>query len=89
MADISFEGAQKGAKIIEERYPNVKAIAAKTDVGKEADVKAVVDLAVKEFGRLDIMVSGSFIELVPSRLTQCRSSLTTPVRPMCNARVQR
>ncbi|XP_006459948.1 hypothetical protein AGABI2DRAFT_219418 [Agaricus bisporus var. bisporus H97] len=61
LADISFEGAQKGAKIIEERYPNVKAIAAKTDVGKEADVKAVVDLAVKEFGRLDIMFNNAGI----------------------------
>jgi NAD(P)-dependent dehydrogenase (short-subunit alcohol dehydrogenase family) len=82
LADISLEGAQKGAKIIAERYPNVKAIAAKTDVGKEADVKAAVDLAVKEFGRLDIMVSGSFMELIPSWLTQSQSSLTTPVIPV-------
>jgi hypothetical protein len=28
-----------------------------SDVGKEADIKAAVDLAVKEFGRLDVMVS--------------------------------
>jgi NAD(P)-dependent dehydrogenase (short-subunit alcohol dehydrogenase family) len=31
-------------------------IAIRADVGKEADVKAAVDTAIKEFGRLDIMV---------------------------------
>lgn len=28
----------------------------KADVGKEEDIKAAVDLAVNEFGRLDVMV---------------------------------
>lgn len=57
LVDINLEAAQKGAKIIEERYKNVRALATRADVGKEADVKAAVDLAVKEFGRLDVMVS--------------------------------
>jgi NAD(P)-dependent dehydrogenase (short-subunit alcohol dehydrogenase family) len=43
--------------LIKERYPNVKVLAVKADVGKEADVRNAVDTAVKEFGRLDIMVS--------------------------------
>jgi NAD(P)-dependent dehydrogenase (short-subunit alcohol dehydrogenase family) len=34
----------------------VKAIAVKTDVGVEKEVKEAVDTAVKEFGRLDVMV---------------------------------
>jgi NAD(P)-dependent dehydrogenase (short-subunit alcohol dehydrogenase family) len=59
LVDINLAGADKGAKIIAERFQNVKAIAIKVDVGKEADVKDAVDRAVKEFGRLDIMASGS------------------------------
>lgn len=43
--------------LITKRFPNVKAIAIKTDVGKEADIKAAVEKAVEEFGRLDVMVS--------------------------------
>lgn len=54
--DINLPAAEKGAAIIAERYPNVKGVATKADVGKESDVKAAVELAVKTFGRLDIMV---------------------------------
>ena len=54
--DINLPAAEKGAAIIAERCPNVKAIAIKTDVGKESDVKSAVEQAVKTFGRLDIMV---------------------------------
>ena len=45
--------------MIAKRFPNVKALATKADVGKEDDVKAAVDLAIKEFGRLDVMVRRS------------------------------
>jgi NAD(P)-dependent dehydrogenase (short-subunit alcohol dehydrogenase family) len=31
-------------------------LATRAEVGQEADVKAAVDTAVKQFGRLDIMV---------------------------------
>lgn len=57
LADINLDAAEKGASFILQRFPNVKAIAIKTDVGSEADVKAAVERAVKEFGRLDVMVS--------------------------------
>ncbi|KAJ6510094.1 hypothetical protein C8R47DRAFT_964993 [Mycena vitilis] len=56
LVDINLDGAEQGAAMITKRFPNVKALATKADVGKESDVKAAVDLAVKEFGRLDIMV---------------------------------
>lgn len=56
LVDINLPGAEKAAALIKERYPNVKIVATKADVGKEEDVKAAVDVAVKEFGRLDIMV---------------------------------
>lgn len=56
LVDINLESAEKGAAIIAKRYPNVKVLALKADVGKEADIKSVVDRTVKDFGRLDVMV---------------------------------
>jgi NAD(P)-dependent dehydrogenase (short-subunit alcohol dehydrogenase family) len=65
LVDINLEGAEKGAAMIAKRFPNVKALATKADVGKEEDVKAAVDLAVKEFGRLDVMVRRSLLQFFP------------------------
>lgn len=56
LVDINLANAEKGAALIAARFPNVKALAVKADVGKEIDIKSAVDLAVKEFGRLDVMV---------------------------------
>ena len=63
LVDINLVSAEKAVKIISERYPNVKTISTKADVGKEGEVRAAVDLAVREFGRLDIMVR--FTSLLP------------------------
>jgi len=60
LVDINLEGAERGATLIKERYPNIKAAAIRADVGKEEDVKNAVDTAVREFGRLDIMVSSLY-----------------------------
>ena len=57
LVDVNFKAVESVAALIATRYPNVKAIATKTDVGVEGEIKDAVDLAVKEFGRLDIMVS--------------------------------
>lgn len=56
LVDVNLEAAEKTLKLVNERYPNVKASAVKADVSKEADVKAAVDKAVELFGRLDVMV---------------------------------
>lgn len=56
LTDINLPAAEKGASLIKQRFPNVKALAVKADVANEQDIKSAVELAVKEFGRLDIMV---------------------------------
>ncbi|RXW21168.1 hypothetical protein EST38_g4668 [Candolleomyces aberdarensis] len=61
LVDVNFDNAQKAAKLIQERSPNVKAIPFKADVSKEAEVEASVALAVKEFGRLDVVFNNAGI----------------------------
>ena len=56
LVDINQEAVDAAAAKIAKKFPNVKVAATKADVGKEADIKAAVDKAVAEFGRLDIMV---------------------------------
>jgi NAD(P)-dependent dehydrogenase (short-subunit alcohol dehydrogenase family) len=74
LVDINLEGAQKCASIIAERFPNVRAIATKADVGKEADVKAAVDLAVREFGRVDVMASQYMV--IPFTRNRCSCAVS-------------
>jgi len=61
LADIKFDAVEAVAALIKERYPNAKALPVKCDVGKEEDVKAIVDSAVNEFGRLDVMFNNAGI----------------------------
>lgn len=61
LVDINLPAAEKGVALIKERYPNVKVAAARADVGKEADIKAVVEQAVQLFGRLDVMFNNAGI----------------------------
>ncbi|KAH9062136.1 hypothetical protein EDB87DRAFT_1682462 [Lactarius vividus] len=56
LVDVNLEAAERTAKIVNQKHPNVKALAVKADVGIEAEIQAAVDTAKKEFGRLDIMV---------------------------------
>jgi NAD(P)-dependent dehydrogenase (short-subunit alcohol dehydrogenase family) len=62
LADINLVAVQKAVSLIEARYPNAHALALEADVGKENDVKGIVDRAVTEFGRLDVMVSFSSLQ---------------------------
>jgi hypothetical protein len=56
LVDINLKATEAVAALIAARYPNVKAVVAKADVGVEKEIKDAVDLAVREFGRLDVMV---------------------------------
>lgn len=58
LVDINVVAADRVAAIIAQKVPGAKVLTAKADVGREDDVKAAVDKAVDEFGRLDIMASG-------------------------------
>ena len=58
LVDINLAAADNVLSIINAKAPEVKVLAMKADVSVESDIKAAVDRAVSEFGRLDIMVSG-------------------------------
>ena len=57
LADINLQSAEHTASHISKSYPGAKTLVLKTDVGKEADIKRLVETTVEKFGRLDIMVS--------------------------------
>lgn len=55
--DLNLEWAQKTAEMATSKPGRGKAIALKSDVTKAADCEAAVDKALKEFGKLDILVN--------------------------------
>lgn len=61
LVDVNLEAAERAAKIVNQKHPNVKALAVKADVGIEVEIQAAVDTAKKEFGRLDIMFNNAGI----------------------------
>jgi sorbitol-6-phosphate 2-dehydrogenase len=60
VADVNLEGAERVAAEIA-AATDCRAIAVKADVANEAQVAAMVDRAVGEFGRLDILVANAGI----------------------------
>jgi sorbitol-6-phosphate 2-dehydrogenase len=60
VADLNLEGAERVAADIMAQTDR-RAIAVQVDVTDEAQVAALVDRAVQEFGRLDILVSNAGI----------------------------
>ena len=62
----TLEEAQQGAKTIE--ADGYKAMAFQADVTKLAEIDAMVEATVKEYGRLDILVNNAGIEAHPALL---------------------
>src|ERR1700682_3192583 len=60
VADISEEGVQQTARLIEEL--GSRALAVACDVRKADEVKAAVDQAVTAFGRIDVAFNNAGIE---------------------------
>jgi len=56
IADRDYEGAIAAQKSVEKLNNGARAIAVKTDVTKPEELKSLVERAVREFGRIDIMV---------------------------------
>ncbi|GJJ07750.1 hypothetical protein Clacol_001955 [Clathrus columnatus] len=61
LADINLPAAERVSKLIAELHPNAQTLVKKSDVGKESDVKALVDDTVAKFGRLDVMFNNAGI----------------------------
>ena len=57
IADINETGGKRVAQVIQQQ--GGQAMFQKADVSKDAEVKALVDAAVKQFGRVDIMVNNA------------------------------
>lgn len=79
LVDINEKAVEEASTKLAKKLPNVKIAFAKADVGKEADIKAAVDKAVAEFGRLDVMVRSSSIVHPRDIYVLTRNSSTTRV----------
>ena len=61
LGDLNEPAVAKAAELINANFPTAQAVGVKCDVSKEAEVKAMVDRAVQEFGRLDVLVRFLFL----------------------------
>lgn len=61
VSDISEEGGSKTVELIEQEFGKDRATFAKADVSSEAEVRNMIDLAVKKFGKLDVIFNNAGI----------------------------
>jgi len=59
--NINLQSAEHTASHIVKLYPTTKTLVLTTDVGKEADIKQLVESTVDNFGRLDVMFNNAGI----------------------------
>lgn len=69
LCDLNAEGGEEAAR----ECKGGRAVFQKTDVSKEADIKAAIDRAVKEFGKLDIMYNNAGVGGAMGRLVNVSS----------------
>src|SRR3982750_3943228 len=65
---VNYASSKAGAEAVVAAITDAggKAVAVHGDVSKAADAKALVDAAVKQFGRLDVLVNNSGVyEMAP------------------------
>lgn len=85
LADINLPAAEKAVELIKERTPNAKVTAIRADVAVEGDIKGLVDKAVEQYGRLDVMVSLAISQrsiakrLSSSTMQVCNSIQSLPI----------
>jgi len=61
LVDIKPTALERATEIIKEKVPDANIFPITADIGQEADIKAAVDTAIKEFGRLDVMFNNAGI----------------------------
>ena len=78
LADINEQDAQESAEKSKKfaKNPHYRAIAVKVDVANEASVQAMVDTAVKEFGRIDYSVNSAGVSTILNIQMLCRMAMT-------------
>lgn len=69
LADVSVEGGEKTARMIEER--GNRALFVRTDVSRASEVEAMVNRAIDTFGRLDYAFNNAGIEGVQAPTADC------------------
>lgn len=82
-ADLNKSGAQEAADKSKKfaAHPNYRTLVVEVDVTDPAGVQAVVDAAVKEFGRIDYSVNSAGVSLIiiPMAAEECLSVCSTLV----------
>lgn len=74
VADINIHGAQETAEKSKQHatHPKYRALGVMVDVTDPASVQDMVDVAVKEFGRIDYSVNSAGVSNIPSQSPSVR-----------------
>lgn len=56
LSDVNITALSKAVELVRSNFPASEAVGMRCDVSKEADVEALVQLALDHWDRLDVMV---------------------------------